>query len=84
MLRKVKVVGYRKFTSKKGNVSVQLSVTYPREGNDADIELVGNTAETYFVPDHVAPRVSKDDVGKDLMIVDAYYNNRNNLIDIMR
>lgn len=84
MLRKVKVVGYRKFTAKSGNVSVQLSVTYPRETSDKDIELVGSSAETFFVPDHVATRVSKDDVGKELMIVDAFYNNSNHLIDIMR
>ena len=84
MVRKVKVVGFRKFTSSKGSVCTQLSVTYPREDNDKDIEIAGAAAETYFVPDHLAGKVSKDDVGKELMIVDAFYSKQNHLMDVMR
>lgn len=84
MMRDAKVVGYRKFISKNGNECVQLSVTYKREPNDSDVDIAGDVAETFFVPSHVVPKVSSKDVGQTIKIVDAFYGNRNNLVDIMR
>lgn len=84
MLRDVKVVGYRKFKAKNGNVCVQLSVTYKREPNDTDVDIAGEVAETFFVPGHVEPKISSKDVGQTIKIVDAFYGNKNNLVDVLR
>lgn len=85
MLRDVKVVGYYKGTSKKtGKEYVNLSVTYKREPSDRDVDVAGEVAETFFVPEHVATRISAKDVGQTIKIVDAFYGNKNNLVDIVR
>ena len=82
MLRDVKVVGYYKGISKKtGKEYVNLSVTYKRDPGERDVENAGDIAETFFVPDHVASKVSVKDVGQTIKIVDAFYGNKNNLID---
>lgn len=85
MLRDVKVVGFYKGISKRtGKEYVNLSVTYKREPGERDVELAGDVAETFFVPDHVASKLSAVDVGKTIKIVDAFYGGKNNLVDVMR
>ena len=83
MMVEANVVGLRKFTSKKGNVVTMISVTYPMEKIENTIEVKGIMAETFFVPDYVAPKVSAGDVGKTIKLVTSFYNSKNNLVDIV-
>ena len=85
MIKEVKVVGYYKGISKKnGREYVNLSVTYKRQPGDSDVEIFGEVAETFFVPDYMAMKVGSKDVGQTIKIVDAFYGNQNHLIDILR
>ena len=84
MMIKAKMVGYDKFTAKSGNVCVRISLVYPLERREKSIETKGMTAETLFVPDYVASKVSAADLDKEITVVTSYYNNKNNLVDIVR
>lgn len=81
---KARLVGYEVFTSKKGNVCVNISVLMPLERRDSHTECVGQKAVSFFVPDNCKNKVSSADVGKDINIYVAYYNGNNNLVDIIK
>lgn len=81
---KAKLVGYEEFTSKKGALCVMISVLRPLDRRSSHTVCEGQKAITYFVPENLRNKVSKEDVGKDINIYTAFYGNSDNLVDIIR
>lgn len=85
MLKDVKVVGYYKGISKKnGKEYVNLSVTYKKQPGGNDVEIAGEFAETYFVPEQLMSKISPKDIGSTIKVYDMFVNKQNRLLDIMR
>ncbi len=83
-MKVIKIIGYHEFTSKKGNRCYKISVTSSLDQIGKDDVMAGESAETYFLPQNLVGKISKEDVGKTYDAYIAYFNGRSNLVDIIK
>lgn len=83
-MKRVKLVGYEEFTSKKGNHCVRIHVMSTLNRRDSHLECLGENASNYFVKEHLKSKISASDVGKEITICTDIFGNSENLVDIVQ
>lgn len=82
---KVTIVGYSKFTSKKGNKVCKVRVTY--EPSSVDVEKFGAIGvEVFdgFTPKDFNPdELTEECIGKEVDARFSFYNNQMNMVDLV-
>lgn len=83
MKKIVKLIGYEEFTSKKGVNCTTIHVVAPINKRETHIECAGQSATSYFVPEHLKKMFSVNDIGKDITLYTSFNAGRENLLDIL-
>lgn len=77
-----KLVGYKKFKSKKGNECCVISVVTPYNQRSLDNGCVGSKTEEVFLPENCFNLLQPSDIGCDLNLVYECSGGRAYLVDI--
>lgn len=77
-----RLVGYKKFTSKKGKEYCVVNVVSPYNQRDLDRGCVGEKTEEIFLPENCLNLLAPGDIGCELNMTYDYSGGRAYLVDV--